>query len=476
MFVNRTGFRRFFCFLLFVLALAQAVWVQATFPAPGQALAADPVVRWLRQNTLPLGMSEPGGTQTDLAPLQRLIGGARIVGLGEATHGTHEFFTMKARLAEFLISTMGFRTFVMENDWGRSRAIDAYINGAPGDLTRLMAQGLFVCWQTQEYRSFLTWMRAYNASPAHATKIHFRGMDLQDLSPDEFEAVEGYLRTVDVQLVAVVRHLYASLFALSTATTFNTFSDLPVATRQRNLQQAQQVYDLLQANRGRYLARSSASRFAGALQNARIIVQYATYSSYRTEAEALARYYQRDLFLAENVAWLSAHETDGQSKLLIWAHDTHIANDTWYASVDGRNMGGELRAHYGNGYFAIGTTLYQGAFRTYTYPGSTVQSVGPLPHASYNATLGQAGLPLYLLPLDNLPPGPLRAWACSRATLLSYGLGGEDLSAPAQLSQSFDALVHIQQTTPAWPLSLPDSSAHPALLAQGAVVSSSAVA
>lgn len=448
MFVQRTGFRRFFSFLLLLLALAPAVWVQAACPSPGQALTVDPVVRWLRQNALPLRTTETGGTQTDLAPLQHLAGSARIVGLGEATHGTHEFFTLKARLAEFLISTMGFRTFVMENDWGRSQAIDAYINGGAGDLAQLMEQGLFVSWQTREYRSLLAWMRAYNASPLHATKIHFRGMDLQDLSQYEFATVEQYLQTVDARQMVAARRLYAPLRMLST----DAFAGLPVATRQRFLQQAQQVYDLVQANRWRSLTRSSADRFACALQNARLIVEYATYHTYRTEAQGLARYYQRDLFLAENVAWLLAHESAGQSKLLVWAHDTHVANDSWYDSVTGRNMGGELRARYGSAYVALGTTLYQGAFRTYTSQQRTTQSIGPVSPASYNAMLGRGGLPLYLLPLDHLPPGPLRNWAGRSATLLSYGLGGEDLSAPVLLSQSFDALLHVQQTTPAWPL------------------------
>jgi erythromycin esterase len=292
-------------------------------------------------------------------------------------------------------------------------------------------------------------------------------MDFQDLSQHEFDAVQGYLQTVDIRQAVSVEHLYAPLLALSTSAPSGAFARLPPAVRQRYLQQAWQAYDLLQANRWRYLTRSSARSFAFALQNARIIVQFATYSTYRTQAEELARYYQRDLFLAENVAWFLAHEAGRSPRLLVWAHDTHIANDNWYASANGRNMGGELRARYSKGYFAIGTTLYQGTFRAYTDTGSRIQSVGPLPRASYNATLGQDGLPLYLLPLDNLPPGPLRTWAGSGATLFMYGLGGEDLSAPVLLSQSFDVLVHIQQTTPARLLWPQDSSVCPVAACSG---------
>ena len=75
------------------------------------------VTTWIQQNAIPLKTVEPGGSDADLQPVQPLVGNASIVGLGEETHGTHEFFTMKARLVEFLVSRMGFTTFIMENNW-----------------------------------------------------------------------------------------------------------------------------------------------------------------------------------------------------------------------------------------------------------------------------------------------------------------------------------------------------------------------
>ena len=128
---------------------------------------ASPVITWIQQNAIPLKTVEPGGSDADLQPLQSLVGNASIVGLGEETHGTHEFFTMKARLVEFLVSRMGFNTFIMENNWGTSRLIDAYINGGQGNVEDVMRTSLFFSWQTQEYRDMLEWMRAYNTDAAH---------------------------------------------------------------------------------------------------------------------------------------------------------------------------------------------------------------------------------------------------------------------------------------------------------------------
>lgn len=425
--------------------------MQVALPACGQALSIDPVVRWIRHNAIPLRTANPGDSDADLASLKQVVANASIVGLGEATHGTHEFFTMKARIAEFLMSKMGFTTFVMENDWGSSKLIDAYINGKTGDIASVMAQGLFPSWQTQEYRSLLEWMRAYNANPAHTTKIHFRGMDIQDLSQSDFDTVEDYLRIVDPQHVAYIQDLYAPLQAANESIYSYQVIQSNISAGQRDQDQAQQVYDLLWSSQQAYINRSSAQSFAVALQNARIITQFATYYNYQTQAEELARYYQRDTFMAENVGWIHEHEAGSEPKMIVWAHDAHIANDTFYGSADGRNMGGELRARYKHGYVAIGTTLYQGRFRSYDYPTSAIQKISPPARNTYNYTLGQVGLPLYMLDLDNIPFGPVRDWALSFAIFINYGLGGEDMSTQVLLSQSFDVIVHIQNTTPSKP-------------------------
>jgi erythromycin esterase len=406
------------------------------------------VVRWIEQHALPLRTSAPGGSDADLAPLKSIVGTATIVGLGEATHGTHEFIDMKARLVEFLISAMGFTTLVMENDWGSSQLLDAYINGGPGDLQMIMNEALFGSWQTQEYEQLFAWLRAYNANPAHTAKVHFLGMDLQAVDQVDFATVENYVQQVDPQQSRLVDSLYQPIIADSVESPPGAYHRLAAATKQQYLVQAQQVYTLLQSHQQRYSSASSPQQFALALQNARVIVEIATYLDATTSAERLTRYYQRDTFMAENVEWIYAHDAGAQPKIMVWAHDVHIANDTTYGSQDGRNMGGELRAYFHQSYLPIGTTLYQGTLRTYTfYPSNAVQTIAPASPNTYNYTLGQAGLPLYLLDLRTIPPGAVSNWAQSYSIFLNYGLGGENLSTPAQLSQWFDVIIHIQHTT-----------------------------
>jgi erythromycin esterase len=431
------------CLLLLAGALALASCSSGTAlmrqQTPG---GTDAVVRWIQQHAVPLRTVDPGGSDGDLAALSQMV--------GQASLGTHEFIEMKARLAEYLIGNLGFTTFAMENNWGSSQLLDAYINGGAGDITSTMAQGLFGSWQTREYQALFEWLRAYNADPAHTTKVHFLGMDCQGVSQSDFDAVSQFVQQVDPQHASMVQALYAPIMANALQHPA-TYDGLDAATKQQYQTQAQRVYDLLQTHQQGYSQASSPRRFALALQNARIIVQVTTYYNASTNEEALSRYYQRDGFMAENVEWMYDHEAGPHPKLIIWAHDGHIANDTTYGSQDGRNMGGALRAHYQDDYLPIGTTLYQGTFRVYKYPSGVVQAIPPSPADTYNYALGQAGLPLYMLDLRTVPSGAVADWASgagSATRLINYGLGGEDLSSSASLRQWFDVIVHVRNSTP----------------------------
>ncbi|GLV60529.1 succinoglycan biosynthesis protein [Dictyobacter sp. S3.2.2.5] len=408
-----------------------------------QASAPDnqtqgPVQTWMRQNAIPLQSVDPASSQDDLAPLQKAIGNATIVGLGEQTHGTHELYQLKARLAEFLISNMNFRIFVMENGWGKSQLIDAYINGGPGQLSDIMKNGLDGAWQTQEYQGMLTWMRAYNADPAHTTKIHFRGMDCQGASRNDLTAVINFLQKVDPANAAHVRDLYQSV-------------------KQKLTDQPQQVYNLLKAHQQNYEHSSSPQEFALALQNARIVVQAMTcfYASSGNNTYFL----QRDTFMAENASWLYDHSGESQPKMIVWAHDMHIANNTSYnlqgALTGTNNLGALLRARYQQNYLALGTNVYHGSYTTYTNSSTNPNSYKPVqtsleaPQAgTYTAAFGGVDKSLYALDLRRTPAGPVSNWFNSAHVMNYYGVSGQDLSTPGPVKHWFDIIVFLRDTTP----------------------------
>ncbi|MFU0243373.1 erythromycin esterase family protein, partial [Streptomyces scabiei] len=111
---------------------------------------SDGVDRWLTENALPLQKLSPGGPFDDLEPLRGVLRDVRVLGMGESTHGTREFFRLKHRILQFLVREMGFTALAMEASESAARALDAYVNGGPGDAVRLIARLGFWTWRTQE--------------------------------------------------------------------------------------------------------------------------------------------------------------------------------------------------------------------------------------------------------------------------------------------------------------------------------------
>lgn len=411
------------------------------------SLSSDPVIRGIQQHAIPIRTTTPGGSDADLAALKRMVGNATVVGLGEESHGSHELIDLKARLVEYLISYRGFTTLVMENDWGSSQLLDKYINGGQGDLKTIMASSLFGAWQTREFEELFAWLRAYNANPAHAHKAHFMGMDIQAFDQSELDTVESYVNAIDPQQSALVNSLYQPIIANDY--TPSMYARMSASAKQQCQVQAQQVYNLLEANQQRYSSTSSPQQFSLVLQNARIIVETATYLNASTGYQSLVNYYQRDTFMAENVEWIYEHDAGIAPRVMVWAHDGHIANDTTYSTQNGRNLGAELRIQYQRSYLAIGTILYQGTFRAYkNYPLNSVQRIPPPSRNDLSYSLSRAGIPLYMLDLRNLRSGQVSNWAQSPCIVPNYGLGGQDLSGIAAPSQFFDVIVYIQKTRP----------------------------
>lgn len=444
MYSTTCRFRRCYLVLTCILMFTLAGCMQGT---------TDPTVQWIQQNAIPLQTTDQGHSDADLTPLKQIVGNASIVGLGEETHGTHEVIDLKARLTEFLISKVGFTTFVLENSWGPSQLIDQYINSGSEDINNVMHHGLLISWQTQEYRTLLEWMRTYNADPTHTKKIHFLGMDCQTVSPSDFNTVESYIQRVDPRQAAYVQQRYASISKPETPEALALYVKLDASTKQRYQDQAQQVYDLLQAHQKIYSDHSSPQDFAFALQTARVIVEFTTYNNFNTRSELLDRYAQRDTYMANNVIWIHDHAVGNNPKLIVWAHDVHIANNGYYYKGAG-NMGNNLYNTYANSYLPIATTLYQGSFRTYQLTGNATTKLTTPDSNTYNYTLGQTHLPVYMLDLRRVPQNTIDTWSTALPTLNLYGVGGQNLSYRCRLDQWFDVVIHIQNSTPSNALSL----------------------
>lgn len=414
-------------------------------PAPSQ----EAVQTWIKQHAFILKTTDPQATLDDLLSLKPLIGVSSLVGLGEETHGSHEFFTMKHRLLEFLVARMGFTMFAMEGNWSAGEQINRYVMQGQGDAAEVLQLFHFWTWNTQEVLDLLKWMRAYNANSTHIRKISFAAFDCQYIGSSTYDSVVHYLQSVDPKRVATVVTLYRGLRpdpAGSATKHQEAYQQLSLSTRQHYLTQAKQVYDLLTLQKATYEGRSSPQAFALILQDARVIVQQAQiWSVTPNEGNRL-----RDEAMAENIAWLHEHTENGR-KLVLWAHNIHIATDDPIA------MGTHLRKRYGSGYLAIGMSFYEGSFNAYGLASDArVTSVQPFTvqlssPGSYNDVLGHVDLSLYALDLRHIPDGPAYEWLkgphdfATIGPVYSTNTASISIMNPWALLQSFDILIHIQR-------------------------------
>jgi erythromycin esterase-like protein len=141
------------------------------------AQQADPIVEWIRSHALPLKTPEAGNGFDDLRPLQKLIGDARIVSLGEATHGSREFFQLKHRMLEFMAGEMGFSIFSIEANMPEAYRLNDYVLEGKGDPAQLLRGMYFWTWDTEEVLAMIRWMREFNKSGKG--RVQFTGFDMQ---------------------------------------------------------------------------------------------------------------------------------------------------------------------------------------------------------------------------------------------------------------------------------------------------------
>ena len=142
--------------------------------------AANAARAWLAANAIRLDTVEAGHGFADMQPLKKIVGQARIVSLGEATHGTREFFQLKHRMLEFLATEMGFNIFSIEANMPEAYRLNDYVLNGTGDPAQLIHGMYFWTWDTQEVLDMVRWMREFNKSGKGP--VQFTGFDMQ--TPD----------------------------------------------------------------------------------------------------------------------------------------------------------------------------------------------------------------------------------------------------------------------------------------------------
>ncbi|MGW6731123.1 erythromycin esterase family protein [Streptomyces sp. NPDC055013] len=424
---------------LFIILAALTTGIPAT-AAP--TTSSTTVVEALARAAHPL-RTEPGGDNRDLRPLDRMIGDARVVGLGEATHSSHDFFALKARVFRHLVEEKGFRTFALEAPWSTGLRLNDYVLHGKGDPRRIMREEFqrdYLWWNNTDYLRLVEWMRGYNLRHP-GDPVRFMGDDVAWTGPESYDAVEDYVADARPELSARLAELYRGLRpTVPTGAYIEQYLGLPYAERKERAERTGEALALLRRQAADTVA------YDWAVQQATVIDQTARQYDFDVEdpaqiAEAM-RY--RDGAMAANVVWWQEHTG---TKVLLSAHNNHVGYIPEKPAENPKVQGAFLRDRLGAGYVSVGLTFGHGSFNATGWDDDTIRrwTLGPAGPGANERTLDRvARRGDYVLDLRSVGSSAgdwLRRARPTRSIGTAYPDGPHDIA----LARNYDVLIHLHE-------------------------------
>jgi len=400
----------------------------------------------------------------DVQAVLQQVSQANTVLLGEASHGTHEFYALRAEITKRLITDHGFDAVAVESDWPDALRVSRYVQGSAELVDADDALGAYLrfprwMWRNTDVRDFVAWLRTHNDGVEPKCRTGFFGLDLYSLH-SSIEAVVAYLDEHDPEAAVRARRRYAC---------FDHFSDDPQRyghathfglTETCEDDVVRQLQDLLIAA-GRELRGDADERFY-AQQNARVVRNAERY--YRTMfAGHNESWNLRDTHMAETLYELRMH-LEGRlgraPRIVVWAHNSHIgdARATEPGDEGQLNLGQLVREREVDprACALVGFTTHSGTVAAASDWDEPVElkTVRPSRPDSIERLLHDSGVGNFVLPLAGALAEPLRGRLLERALGVIYRPDTERWSHyfHATLSRQFDTVIHLDETSAVTPL------------------------
>lgn len=383
-------------------------------------------LHWLEQNARVFDTEEPGSAFGDLTFLEEMVGSARIVSLGEGTHGTREFFKMKHRITEFLANQMDFTLFAIEANMPESRAINRYVLHGEGD-PRLALDGIyFWTWNTREVLDMIEWMRSFNASGQG--QIQFLGFDAQ-IPTVASRNVEAFVDEVEPSYSQAARVSYDVVRRVYGARVRSYTDPNVVVDEEAWIIEASKVLTHLESQRADYLRIKPASEVDWAIQDARVVLQ---------SAEPL----WRDRSMADNVDWILEHSPP-EAKIVLWAHNGHVSRRP-------RQMGRYLADRHGAEMVVFAFAFHEGRYTARGSSGLGTYTTSASEVGSAEWAFHSTGSPRFTLDLRRASPdNPASSWLTRPLEFRSIGAVARSYAFYSTvLTDEYDSVIFFDQTTP----------------------------
>jgi len=416
----------------------------------------ETIAKLIRETAVPIADIE----QADICPLLERIDDARVVLLGEATHGTSEFYRMRARITKELILRHGFNFVAVEADWPDAARINQYVRHAPALQEQWKAFARFPTWMWRNHEALelVEWLRAWNAETQDPERrASFYGLDLYSLFTS-INAVITYLNGVDPAMAEIARHRYACLSPWENNPAVYGQAVLGGRYRDCEARVVTILRDML--NRRMEYSRRDGERFFDAAQNARLVAAAERY--YRVMYYGSVESWNlRDQHMFDTLERLLEFHGPG-SKGIVWEHNSHVGNAaaTEMGARGEHNVGQLSRTRFAESAFLVGFGTDHGtvaAASNWDGPMETMH-VRPSHEASYERLCHDSGVKAFMLHLRDPARQALRdeleGARLERAIGVVYRPESELMSHYFQacLPRQFDEYIWFDETRAVSPL------------------------
>jgi erythromycin esterase-like protein len=416
----------------------------------------------LRESVVPLT-----GTPDDFHILMRRVGNSPLVLIGEASHGTHEFYRIRAQITKRLIAEKGFNAVAIEGDWPDAFRVNRFIRGTGTDPDATLALAGFRrfpqwMWRNADVLDFVGWLRAHNDARLAASRVGFYGLDLYSLHAS-MDAVLQYLSVVDPDAARRALQRYACFTQYGAdLQRYGQVTSLGL----RPSCEREVIAQLVELRRaaGKYAQRDgrvAADDLFFAEQNAVVVANAEQY--YRAMFIGnVSSWNLRDRHMAHTLQSLMEHieREQGQAKVVVWAHNSHVgdARATEMGIDDQITLGQLARQRFGFNAVLVGFTTYTGSVTAASNWDEPAQRmvVRPALEGSVESLFHDVGV--HNFALDLAQPGPastaLRVPRLERAIGVIYRPATERQSHYFQvsLSEQFDMVLHYDVTRAVEPM------------------------
>ena len=421
--------------------------------APGSAQTdGDALLAWAREDGIRLSSIEPGTGFMDLQDIRPLLESARLVALGETTHGIHEFLALRNRLFEFLVEELGFTAIAVETGFTEGLAVDQYVQGGSSEVS--LAGSVFSwvpprVWAENQW--LIEWMREYNSRPSTVRRIRFYGIDLSGGRWGQLrepriaaDSALSYLARVEATLAARAEHRLEALLSRFNEIDYPT---LDATDRDALAGGLADLVSIFERERPRFIAATGEWDYDVAHRQAVVALKVVGYlrALTATPNDNRERDSARDEAMAANVRWVMEREGD-TGRVMLFAHNWHVMKSSGFADAYPENypglgptgMGEYLQMALGDDMVVVGTAFGSGEGAL----DGTYQQADP---GSIDGLLGRVGPPIIALNLNS----PSISQVVRNEFKMYPKLRVSDRFGELDLLAALDVLVYVDKVSPA---------------------------